>query len=137
MRPCVFATDLKPPGSHQSVYREDCTQCFDSVVRCCRYRPLLLHFVASITDKCLFCKDDESGLNVCLHCFNGGCTGDRNHGLLHYQHFGHPLALNIKRTEKKRKVCIGDFYFLLVLLLLRIRIGLPFQRANQTPCLVG
>ncbi|BDD63817.1 hypothetical protein MAP00_008675 [Monascus purpureus] len=46
-------------------------------------------------------KDDETGLNVCLDCFNGGCTGDRDHALLHYQRFGHPLALNIKRVRKK------------------------------------
>ncbi|PKX99692.1 cysteine proteinase [Aspergillus campestris IBT 28561] len=59
----------------QAVYREDCTQCFDSI-------------------------DDDSGLNVCLTCFNGGCTGDRDHALLHFQRFGHPLALNIKRSRK-------------------------------------
>ncbi|KAJ5475056.1 Ubiquitin carboxyl-terminal hydrolase 14 [Penicillium diatomitis] len=76
---CVHAgaTDLRPPGPTQDVYREDCTQCFDSI-------------------------DDEAGLNVCLHCFNGGCAGDRNHGLLHFQRYGHALALNIRRTPKKR-----------------------------------
>ncbi|KAJ5585345.1 uncharacterized protein N7459_005145 [Penicillium hispanicum] len=70
------ASDLSPPGPSQAVYREDCTQCFDSI-------------------------DNDSGLNVCLHCFNGGCTGDRDHALLHYQRFGHSLALNIRRTPKK------------------------------------
>jgi hypothetical protein len=25
-------TELRPPGPSQSVYREDCTQCFDSIV---------------------------------------------------------------------------------------------------------
>ncbi|KAH0538106.1 hypothetical protein FGG08_005268 [Glutinoglossum americanum] len=44
--------------------------------------------------------DDPTGLNVCLHCFNGGCTGERNHGLLHYETQKHPLVLNIKRTRK-------------------------------------
>jgi ubiquitin carboxyl-terminal hydrolase 5/13 len=68
--------DLNPPRQNQSVYREDCTQCFDSV-------------------------DDPSGLNVCLSCFNGGCSGERNHGLLHYQTTHHPLALNLKRTRKQ------------------------------------
>ncbi|CAG8947321.1 unnamed protein product [Penicillium salamii] len=78
MASCVHssAPDLIPPGSSQAVYREDCTQCFDSI-------------------------DDDAGLNVCLQCFNGGCAGDRNHGLLHFQRFGHSLALNIKRTPKK------------------------------------
>ncbi|KAJ5102871.1 hypothetical protein N7532_003400 [Penicillium argentinense] len=69
------APDLKPPGPFQAVYREDCTQCFDSI-------------------------DDELGLNVCLHCFNGGCAGDRDHALLHYQRTGHPMAMNIRRTPK-------------------------------------
>ncbi|KAJ5650032.1 uncharacterized protein N7484_003755 [Penicillium longicatenatum] len=70
------ALDLQPPGTSQAVYREDCTQCFDSI-------------------------DNDSGLNVCLHCFNGGCTGDRDHALLHHQRFGHTLALNIRRTPKQ------------------------------------
>ncbi|KAJ5760070.1 hypothetical protein N7520_007226 [Penicillium odoratum] len=75
---CVHsgASDLQPPGTSQAVYREDCTQCFDSI-------------------------DNDSGLNVCLHCFNGGCTGDRDHALLHHQRFGHSLALNIRRTPKR------------------------------------
>ncbi|EPS31280.1 hypothetical protein PDE_06235 [Penicillium oxalicum 114-2] len=75
---CVHAgaPDLSPPGPSQDVYREDCTQCFDSI-------------------------DDEAGLNVCLHCFNGGCVGDRNHALLHFQRYGHALALNIRRTPKQ------------------------------------
>ncbi|KAK9554067.1 ubiquitin C-terminal hydrolase Ubp14 [Aspergillus fumigatus] len=67
---------LRPPSQSQAVYREECTQCFDSV-------------------------DEETGLNVCLFCFNGGCTGDRNHAMLHYKRFCHPLALNIKRSRKK------------------------------------
>ncbi|KAL1852916.1 ubiquitin C-terminal hydrolase Ubp14 [Paecilomyces lecythidis] len=67
---------LQPPQPSQPVYREECTQCFDSV-------------------------DDPSGLNVCLHCFNGGCSGDRNHASLHYTRSRHPLALNIKRIQKK------------------------------------
>lgn len=49
-------------------------------------------------------KDDEAGLNVCLHCFNGGCVGDRNHALLHFQRYGHALALNIRRTPKQVQV---------------------------------
>jgi ubiquitin carboxyl-terminal hydrolase 5/13 len=72
----INSPDLRPPRANQSVYREDCTQCFDSI-------------------------DDPSGLNVCLHCFNGGCTGDRDHALLHNQRTGHPLVLHIKRTKKK------------------------------------
>lgn len=78
MASCVHVNshDLKCPSPSQAVYREDCTQCFDSI-------------------------DDEAGLNVCLTCFNGGCAGDRDHASLHFKRFGHPLVLNIKRTRKK------------------------------------
>ncbi|OJD36994.1 ubiquitin thiolesterase [Diplodia corticola] len=74
----VNAPELRAPGPSQSVYREDCTQCFDSI-------------------------DNPSGLDVCLYCFNGGCTGDRNHSRLHYESRKHPLVLNIRRTRKKVK----------------------------------
>ncbi|KAL6710540.1 ubiquitin C-terminal hydrolase Ubp14 [Coniothyrium glycines] len=74
----VNAPELRPPGPAQSVYREDCTQCFDSI-------------------------DDPTGLDVCLYCFNGGCTSDRNHSLLHVSSTNHPLVLNIKRTRKHVK----------------------------------
>ncbi len=48
-------------------------------------------------------QDDPTGLDVCLFCFNGGCTGDRNHSLLHTSSTNHPLVLNIKRTRKRVK----------------------------------
>ncbi|RDL37952.1 Ubiquitinyl hydrolase 1 [Venustampulla echinocandica] len=76
----VDSPDLRPPGPNQSVYREDCTECFDSI-------------------------DDLTGLDVCLYCFNGGCTGERKHAALHYATKNHPLALNIRRT---RKVIVRD-----------------------------
>jgi ubiquitin carboxyl-terminal hydrolase 5/13 len=69
-------TALRPPTAATPVYREDCTQCFDSI-------------------------DDEHGLNVCLYCFNGGCPGERNHALLHAELTGHGLVVNIKRTRKR------------------------------------
>lgn len=50
-------------------------------------------------------QDDPDGLNVCLECFNGGCTGDRQHSALHTALQSHPLVLNIKRT---RKVLVRD-----------------------------
>ncbi|PSN64514.1 ubiquitin carboxyl-terminal hydrolase 14 [Corynespora cassiicola Philippines] len=74
----VNAAELRAPGASQSVYREDCTQCFDSI-------------------------DDPTGLDVCLYCFNGGCTSERNHSVLHVSATNHPLVLNIKRTRKKVK----------------------------------
>ncbi|KAF2722305.1 ubiquitinyl hydrolase [Polychaeton citri CBS 116435] len=69
--------DIRPPKITDSVYREDCTLCFDSI-------------------------DSEAGLDVCLHCFNGGCAGDRAHGRLHAQQADHPLAMNIKRSRKRK-----------------------------------
>ncbi|OJJ57798.1 hypothetical protein ASPSYDRAFT_45727 [Aspergillus sydowii CBS 593.65] len=72
----ISSPNLQSPSAFQAVYREDCTQCFDSI-------------------------DDEHGLNVCLSCFNGGCAGSRDHARLHFERFGHPLALNIRRTRKK------------------------------------
>lgn len=49
-------------------------------------------------------KDDTTGLNVCLSCFNGGCAAERDHAALHNARSGHPLALNIKRTKKSVQV---------------------------------
>ncbi|GAB0136621.1 hypothetical protein EsDP_00004916 [Epichloe bromicola] len=71
---------LSPPTPFQSVFREDCTQCFDSI-------------------------DDSAGLDVCLQCFNGGCAGDRLHSKLHSAIRSHPLSLNIRR---KRKIVVRD-----------------------------
>lgn len=75
--PHVADASISPPKPTDSVYREDCTLCFDSI-------------------------DDPAGLDVCLHCYNGGCAGDRQHGRLHAQQAKHPLALNIKRTRKRK-----------------------------------
>ena len=44
-------------------------------------------------------------MDVCLYCFNGGCTGDRKHSHLHYAVKNHPLILNIRRT---RRVVVRD-----------------------------
>lgn len=35
-----------------------------------------------------------------MHCFNGGCAGENNHGLIHHGTTGHPLVVNIKRTRR-------------------------------------
>ncbi|KAL2149076.1 hypothetical protein VTH82DRAFT_1762 [Thermothelomyces myriococcoides] len=71
----IGPANLAKPTPADSVYREDCTQCFDSI-------------------------DDPAGLDVCLKCFNGGCAGDRNHAKLHSASRKHPLVLNIRRTRK-------------------------------------
>ena len=75
--PHVQSAALTPPKPTDSVYREDCTLCFDSI-------------------------DNPSGLDVCLHCFNGGCSSEREHGRQHAQQAQHPLAVNIKRTRKRK-----------------------------------
>ncbi|KAI0376869.1 ubiquitinyl hydrolase [Hypomontagnella monticulosa] len=72
--PHLDSISLSPPTPAQSVYREDCTQCFDSI-------------------------DNPQGLDVCLQCFNGGCP--RAHSKLHKATTNHPLALNIRRTRKR------------------------------------
>ncbi|KAF2770348.1 ubiquitinyl hydrolase [Teratosphaeria nubilosa] len=81
--PHVTSTDIHPPRPSESVYREDCTLCFDSI-------------------------DDPAGLDVCLTCFNGGCSADRIHGRLHAQQAQHPLAVNIKRTRKRKERAEGE-----------------------------
>ncbi|KAL9129150.1 MAG: hypothetical protein Q9217_002325 [Psora testacea] len=48
-------------------------------------------------------KDEPTGLDVCLYCFNGGCRGERDHSTSHYQTSKHPLVLNIQRSRKKVK----------------------------------
>ncbi|KAK3115156.1 ubiquitin C-terminal hydrolase Ubp14 [Teratosphaeriaceae sp. CCFEE 6253] len=80
--PHTESATIHPPRPSDSVYREDCTLCFDSI-------------------------DDTAGLDVCLHCYNGGCASERIHGRLHAQQSQHPLAVNIKRT-RKRKPTRGD-----------------------------
>ncbi|AEO64775.1 uncharacterized protein THITE_2111115 [Thermothielavioides terrestris NRRL 8126] len=74
--PHIGAANLSKPTPADSVYREDCTQCFDSI-------------------------DDPDGLDVCLKCFNGGCAGNRNHARLHSNTRKHPLVLNIRRARKR------------------------------------
>ncbi|KAK0945171.1 ubiquitin C-terminal hydrolase Ubp14 [Friedmanniomyces endolithicus] len=76
--PHVDSATLHPPRPSDSVYREDCTLCFDTI-------------------------DDPSGLDVCLHCYNGGCASDRLHGRQHAHQAQHPLAVNIKRTRKRKQ----------------------------------
>lgn len=81
--PHVASTPLHPPRPIDSVYRDDCTLCFDSI-------------------------DDDSGLDVCLSCFNGGCPGPNQHSLAHSKQTTHPLAVTIKRTRKRQASTRGD-----------------------------
>ncbi|KAI8058109.1 ubiquitin thiolesterase [Syncephalis plumigaleata] len=74
--PHLESQKLTPPSAYTLVYREECTQCFDTV-------------------------DTEEGLDVCLSCFNGGCThSDRAHARKHAEKRQHPIVLNIRRRPK-------------------------------------
>lgn len=72
-------TSLNAPRPSQQVHRDECTLCFDD-------------------------QDGPEGIDVCLLCFNGGCTGngDREHSRLHFQKTGHAIVANVKRRRKPR-----------------------------------
>ncbi|KAF7295503.1 Ubiquitin carboxyl-terminal hydrolase [Mycena indigotica] len=74
---------LQAPRLSQSVHREECTQCFDN-------------------------QDDPLGVDVCLSCFNGGCSGDRHHIRTHLQKSGHRFTLNVKRKLKPSTKRVED-----------------------------
>ncbi|KAJ7709528.1 hypothetical protein B0H17DRAFT_228731 [Mycena rosella] len=83
---CVHLADLRrleSPRLSQSVHREECTQCFDN-------------------------QDGPQGIEVCLGCFNGGCTGERHHIRTHLQKSGHRFTLNVKRKPKPSSKRMDD-----------------------------
>ncbi|KAI1177250.1 ubiquitin carboxyl-terminal hydrolase 14 [Nemania sp. FL0916] len=109
---------LSPPTPSQSVHREDCTQCFDSIVRSRlsfqivlpalsdrrrrRHPPPPLPHLCHDLPVCFpdRFQDDPDGIDVCLQCFNGGCAGGKRHSQLHYATTSHPFVLNIRRSRK-------------------------------------
>ncbi|KAJ1815368.1 ubiquitin C-terminal hydrolase Ubp14 [Coemansia sp. RSA 2598] len=75
---------LTPPSSSTPVYKEECTQCFDNY-------------------------DMDGGIEVCLSCFNGGCSeGPHQHAQQHSMKTGHYLTLNIKRIAKAQSKSSDD-----------------------------
>ncbi|CAE7217805.1 unnamed protein product [Rhizoctonia solani] len=47
--------------------------------------------------------DSPDGVDVCLHCFNGGCLGEeRHHARTHAERTGHIWSLNFKRSPKPK-----------------------------------
>ncbi|CAG8761381.1 20907_t:CDS:10 [Gigaspora margarita] len=75
--PHVFG-HCKLPSAFTQVYKEECTQCFDS-------------------------QDLAPGIDVCLTCFNAGCNNsERHHAQNHYEKTNHPLVLNIHRLIKDK-----------------------------------
>ncbi|KAI8599774.1 hypothetical protein EDD21DRAFT_378997 [Dissophora ornata] len=82
--PHVSTVRLSVPSHSAQIYKDECTLCYDS-------------------------PDNEGGLDVCLSCFNGGCTDpERYHAIQHYTKSGHPLALNIKRVKLPKDVRNGE-----------------------------
>jgi hypothetical protein len=65
-----------------------------------------LVFLGFLTPACFVLRGRVScaqgmpgGLNVCLQCFDGACTGTQQHSTLHFQATGHCVVYNIKRTD--------------------------------------
>ncbi|GAA5894063.1 hypothetical protein JCM8208_002337 [Rhodotorula glutinis] len=76
--PAPLLSSIAPPRPSQTVYREECTQCFDT-------------------------HDLPAGIDVCLTCFNGACSplGSVNgHGRAHFDKSGHRVVVNIQRRKK-------------------------------------
>eukprot|EP01156_Anaeramoeba_ignava_P003146 Anaeramoba_ignava/a220_84.p1 GENE.a220_84~~a220_84.p1 ORF type:complete len:676 (-),score=223.52 a220_84:50-2050(-) len=65
------------PNSNTQIYKEECTECFDTI-------------------------DSEKGIDVCLTCFNGGCY-THNHSARHAIEYSHPFVLNIRRIKKEKE----------------------------------
>ncbi|KAG0247981.1 hypothetical protein BG011_000665 [Mortierella polycephala] len=73
--PHISTIRISVPSPTAQIYKDECTLCYDS-------------------------PDNEGGLDVCLSCYNGGCTDpDRYHAIQHYTKTSHPLVLNIKRVK--------------------------------------
>ncbi|KAF9084195.1 hypothetical protein BGX23_010750 [Mortierella sp. AD031] len=86
MAACPHTTSvrLNVPHSTAQIYKDECTVCFDT-------------------------PDNDGGLDVCLSCFNGGCTDpDRYHAIQHYNKEGHPLVVNIKRIKIQKDTRDGE-----------------------------
>ncbi|CAG8554927.1 18608_t:CDS:10 [Acaulospora morrowiae] len=82
--PHIFTDEIKVPSANTSIYKEECTLCFDS-------------------------QDMSPGIEVCLTCFNAGCNNsERNHARIHHEKSNHPLVLNILRLTKDKPKRIDD-----------------------------
>ncbi|KAI9343245.1 hypothetical protein BDR26DRAFT_858775 [Obelidium mucronatum] len=73
----------------------------------CTHLPTISQSAASLRggvhkDECTHCfvnQDADTGVDVCLACFNGACARN-GHSQAHFANFGHPLALNIRRVRR-------------------------------------
>ncbi|PVV01586.1 hypothetical protein BB560_003991, partial [Smittium megazygosporum] len=72
----LIDSNVNLPSQYSLIYKDECTACFDN-------------------DKC------GNGIDVCLSCFNGGCSNDlMNHSNTHFIKTKHLLSLNIKKNLK-------------------------------------
>lgn len=76
---CSHLGSIRAPNASDSVHRDECTQCFATPAQAAQ------------------------GLNVCLTCFNAGCTqaDKHNHSQRHFAITKHAIALNIKSKPKQ------------------------------------
>lgn len=74
---CPHLSDIRIPTVGSSlIHKEECTQCFAS-------------------------DNAVDGINVCLTCFNGGCSiSEYNHSEQHSRVSSHPIVLKIMKREK-------------------------------------
>ncbi|EEB05625.1 ubiquitin carboxy terminal hydrolase Ubp14 [Schizosaccharomyces japonicus yFS275] len=67
------------PPTGTVIYQEECVRCFIST-------------------------DSSSGIDLCLCCFESGCTkNDLSHNVSHFDLTKHPIYLNIRRTPKDQE----------------------------------
>jgi ubiquitin carboxyl-terminal hydrolase 5/13 len=72
---CEHAKRLTLPKASNTIYKEECTLCFEN-------------------------QDSVEGINVCLTCFDGSCSDKaQGHTKLHFDNSKHYLYLNIKRKR--------------------------------------
>ncbi|KAJ1921428.1 ubiquitin C-terminal hydrolase Ubp14 [Mycoemilia scoparia] len=104
---CPHALEFNfiPPSIQDAlVHKEECTRCFDNqasnVISLFSFKPLEAYgHKAGFALRAL-----PSGIDVCLTCFNGGCTRpDKRHAELHSLNTSHTLTLNIKKFPKPKE----------------------------------
>eukprot|EP00808_Paulinella_micropora_P027091 g71682.t1 len=69
---------IRAPNVHDKVHKTECTKCFDT-------------------------DESPGGVDVCLTCFNGSCTGQKQHNHLHNTVAKHHVVCNIIKKEKPRE----------------------------------
>lgn len=111
---CSHLSWVRQPTKGGLIHKEECTQCFHQDVRGTRstqrkggvegrwidlHSVLTLHSLLFSASVLLF-QSSAGGVDVCLTCFNGGCTGEgsQQHSARHAQ-LCHPLVLNIQKKD--------------------------------------